>query len=260
MNKIKLIKPEKLPKNNEFLWRYLNIHKFLNFISQRRIRFVRMDQFEDPLEGIPFETRERFTNAIINPKIKFAKMIIDNNINDSLNPQTNIFGRKDQIRQIQLSHYVSCWFYDNRESMAMWNSYSNPDGVALRISFGNLINNLVPNESDSNIREYFCGKVDYQDFLSQKSGKRLSKIGKESLSKDLSFSHEKEIRFIVISEPNKKGLKLYIESQPLRLEKLDIKIFCHPRMEYWKKKNIRDLLKENKLSCAYSDSDIYLRS
>lgn len=260
MTKIKLIKPEKLPKNDEFLWRYFDIHKLINFIKQKSIRFTRMDQFEDALEGIPFETLERFARVNNEPTLNLANFILEPD-KFLLTSKTKIFGRIDQIIQIQSSHYVSCWFYEQRESMAMWNLYSNPDGVALRIPFGKLISNLTPNERDSSIKDYFCGKVEYQDFRNRNpySDNGLSKLGKVSLRKDVSFSHEKEIRFVIKSDPNKNDLKLGIESQPLNLKELDIKIVCHPRMADWKKKNIRDFLKEKKLLSAYSESEIKLR-
>ena len=69
MPNLTLINSDSLPRDDEFLWRYFDIHKFLNLIKQKKIRFTRIDQFEDALEGIPFETLQRF--LYINSESKF---------------------------------------------------------------------------------------------------------------------------------------------------------------------------------------------
>lgn len=257
---LKLIKPKSLPNDDEYLWRYFDIHKLLNLIKQKSVRFTRMDQFEDALEGIPFETLARFAKINDEPTLNLANIILEPN-KYLLQGETKIFGRIDKILQIQSTHYVSCWFYEQRESMAMWNLYSNPDGVALKISFGKLKKYLKPNPNETIIKDYFCGKVDYQDFRNQNpySNNGLSKLGKVSLRKDVSFSHEKEIRFVIKTDVAKNNLKLGIESQQINLKELDIKIVCHPKMPEWKKENIRQLLKGIKLLNSFSESEIKLR-
>lgn len=61
------------------------------------------------------------------------------------------------------------------------------------------------------------------------------KLNKVSLRKDVSFLYEKEIRFVIKKKESSDKLKLGIDSEPLDLEELDIKIVCHPRMESWKR-------------------------
>ena len=260
MQELKLIKPKNLPKDDEFLWKYFDIHKLLSFIQNKQIRFTRMDQFEDPLEGIPFETLVRFTQMSNEPTFSLANYILDKN-HISLPTNSKLYGRIEKILQIQSSQYVSCWFYEQRESMAMWNLYSNPDGVALKISFGTLKKYLKPDIDEINIRDYFCGKVEYQDFRNKNiyPENGLAKLGKVSFRKDVSFSHEKEIRFVLKVTDSKDNLKLGIDSEPLELEELNIKIVCHPKMDSWKRNNIRQLLREISLFKAYAHSEIRLR-
>lgn len=167
MSKLKLIKEENLPQDNEYLWKYIDVHRLLNFIQNKQVRFTRMNQFEDTLEGIPFETLLKFTQMSNEPTFSLANFILDHG-KYSLPPNSKLSNRIERILQIQSSHFVSCWFYEQRESMAMWNLYSNPDGVALKISFGKLKELLEPNSDEENIQDYFCGKVEYQDFLNKK--------------------------------------------------------------------------------------------
>lgn len=261
MTKLKLIKQENLPRDDEFLWKYFDIHKLLNFIQNKQIRFTRMDQFEDTLEGIPFDTLEKFTQMSNESTFSLANFILDHD-KISLPPNSKLFNRIEKILQIQSSHYVSCWFYEQRESMAMWNLYSNPDGVALKVPFGKLKEFLEPNSDEQNIQDYFCGKVEYQDFRSKNlyPDNGLSKLRKVSLRKDISFSHEKEIRFVIKMNEFADKLKLGIDSEPFDLEELDIRIVCHPRMESWKRNNINLLLRNINLFKAYGHSEIKLRN
>ncbi|SHG02713.1 Protein of unknown function [Mariniphaga anaerophila] len=261
MPKLKLIKEENLPQDNEYLWRYFDIHRLLNFIQNKQVRFTRMDQFEDTLEGIPFETLIKFTQMSNEPTFSLANFILNHDKN-SLPLNSKLSNRIEKILQIQSSHYVSCWFYEQRESMAMWNLYSNPDGVALKISFGKLKELLEPNSEEQNIQDYFCGKVEYQDFRNKNlyPDNGLSKLGKVSLRKDVSFSHEKEIRFVIKKKDSSDELKLGIDSEPLDLGELDIRIVCHPRMVSWKRNNIRQLLRNINLFKAYEHSEIRLRN
>jgi len=260
MTEIELIKPKILPRDEEFLWRYFDIHKLLHLLKEKRLRYTRMDQFEDALEGIPFETLERFAKINNEPTLNLANIILETD-KYLIKTETKLFGRLDEILQIQSSHFVSCWFYEQRESMAMWNLYSNPDGVALKVSFGKLKALLKPDLKVSGIKGYFCGKVEYQDFRNQDpyAVNGLSKLGKVSLRKDVSFSHEKEIRFVIKTDTTTNKLKTGIDSDKLNFKELNIKIVCHPRMAEWKKRNIKQILKDEGISTSYAESEIKLR-
>jgi hypothetical protein len=145
--------------------------------------------------------------------------------------------------------------------MAMWNLYSNPDGVALKVSFGKLKLLLRPESANIDIKEYYCGKVKYQDFRYKDSceNDRLSEIEKVTLRKDISFSHEKEIRFVV--QTNKyRGQITAIDTETINLRELDIKVVCHPKMAQWKINNIKQLLKGARIADSFLDSEIKLRS
>ncbi|MBV9209126.1 MAG: hypothetical protein JOZ52_00780, partial [Acidobacteria bacterium] len=79
-----------------------------------------------------------------------------------------------------------------------------------------------------------------------------------ALRKDSSFAHEKEFRFVISSEPN--GDKIMgIDSKPLNLSKLKMKVVCHPRMLSWKKANIQAMLKLEGIGQAFQESEIKLR-
>lgn len=256
MIKLKLITQQNLPNDNEYLWKYMDIHKFLDLINHKCIIFSRMDQFEDALEGIPSDTLSRFLKINKDSKLNLAQIIIDH---EKLiaKSKPELFGRLDEVLQIQTRNYISCWFYEQSESMAMWNLYSNADGIALKVPFGKLKSNLKLNESS--ISNFICGNVNYfnyrkhDPYMNYSSDQELV-----ALKKDISFSHEKEIRFVV-KKDNRNKPNTIIKSEQINLKKLNLKVVCHPKMQEWKKNNIMQILKKEKLASCFLESEISLR-
>jgi len=255
MNKMEFIKPRSLPKENDFIWKYIDIHKFLSFIWQRRIRFTRMDQFEDPLEGIPYATLNKYISS------KAGSFFLADFITQPgkyfMENEVHVKDRLRRIFDIQTSHYVSCWFVAQRESVAMWNLYLNGDGVALKIPFGKLKSTLKPDVDD--FEGYYCGKVEYQDFRNTDPylENPIRKIGKVALRKDLSFKHENELRFVLKKRLEKSTTG--INSKILDLATLNFEVVGHPRMSSWKKYNIEQALKKIGLETSFKNSEIKLR-
>jgi hypothetical protein len=255
---LNLIEPSNLPDDSDFLWRYIDIHKLLSILNSKSIRYSRMDQFEDLLEGVPYETL-----------VRARKLNIEGfNLSDAIANHSSfmigglkITSRIDRIIEIQKSHFVSCWFSQQRESMAMWNLYSNSDSVAIKIPFGKLKKYYFPILNNHVDIEYYCGRVSYQDFsnLNSDSEEYLTKMGKIGLRKDLSFSHEKEVRFIVKNEFNSKENIKGIESIPLNFNDVGLQVISHPKMSNWKKDNIKKLLASKKLKGTFQESEIKLR-
>lgn len=259
MKRLKLIRPKNIPNDSDFLWKYIDIHKFLDLLIAKRFRFTRMDQFEDSLEGIPFESLYRISAMKRELNVGFSDIV--KTVSDFADKSTDkLYGRIDVINHIQASTYVSCWFLENRESMAMWNLYSNKDGVAVKVNFGKLKALLYPNIDDEFIKEYYCGRVVYQDLYESNpiSQEYLRTIPKAALRKDKSFTHEKEFRF-VIKLDNVDNELLGIDSQIIELKDLEMTIICHPQMPDWKKNNIKGILKSKKMQSSFKESGIELR-
>ncbi|GGG96482.1 hypothetical protein GCM10007415_34590 [Parapedobacter pyrenivorans] len=228
-----------------------------------------MTSFEDPFEGITTEIIRKIVK--LSSQYKEGDFNITENLLSAFNKnkdgtQTNLSGRTQKIIELQSTHYVLCWFHEVRESMAMWNLYSNQDGVAIKIPFKNLNESLVPDpDTKIPIHNFYCGKVDYQDFLDEDkfSQESLNKVKKVGLRKDKSYAHEKEVRYVI--KINKSVLlenkeTAMILSKQIDLSSLEMKVVCHPRMEKWKKENIKKILRDAKLINSFSVSEIQLRS
>jgi hypothetical protein len=262
MKKFEIIGNQNIPLRRNFLWRYLDMHKFINLITHKEILFARMDQFEDPLEGVPlyalisFAEEQESRNTY---DLRLGDVIMDKN--KKVSPELR--RRINSINGIQNSTYVSCWFQSTRESMAMWNLYSNPDGIAIRINTHTLINEIreASEKMHTNgISAMYCGKVRYQDFkrIDLEEGNEEMKVPKVALRKDKSYEHENEFRFVIRTKSNLE-VKPFI---PVKLDKLyetRITIICHPLMDKWKKENIEYLLEAHGMNYFFKESEITLR-
>ncbi|MFM9839053.1 MAG: DUF2971 domain-containing protein [Cyclobacteriaceae bacterium] len=247
-----------LPLRTDYLWRYFDIHKFLNLLQNKTIRFTRMDQFEDPQEGIPLSAfvahAEKLNLNLIESKT-IGELIVDAKQFKKIPPLLQ--KKLNAIYAIQKSSFLTCWFAEQRESVAMWNLYSNADGVAVKIPFANLSRQLKI-EKDANISAYYAGRLVYQDFSTIYKNTSDKKVGKVALRKDHSFTHESEFRFVVRTKDHHLDIA-GIDSLPLDLKGLGMQVICHPRMAAWKKKNIKNLLASAGLTNAMQESSIRLR-
>lgn len=58
---IRNLKGITLPKETDFLWRYMSFEKFVSLLSEESLFFSRVDKFEDPFEGfIPPSVTEHY--------------------------------------------------------------------------------------------------------------------------------------------------------------------------------------------------------
>jgi Protein of unknown function (DUF2971) len=247
-----------LPQRSDYLCRYFDIHKFLNLLQNKTIRFTRMDQFEDPQEGIPLSAFVKYSEKLKLQLIDnrpLGELILDKERLKKLPPLMQ--KELNKINAIQKTSYLTCWFADQHESVAMWNLYSNADGVAVKIPFAKLSSKLKI-EKDTNISAYYAGRLVYQNFSTIYNNTSDKKVGKVALRKDHSFTHESEFRFVVRTRDHHLDIA-GIDSLPLDLTRLGMKVICHPRMAAWKKKNIKNLLEGAGLANVMQESSIRLR-
>ena len=259
MKKVTLISDKSLPGAKDFLWRYYDLHKFLSLLQTKTIRFSRMDTFEDPLEGIPLRALLAYQTKLdpdLMQGISLSELILDEQLRDFV--PKGLQSKLRSINAIQKSTFLTCWFAEQRESVAMWNLYSNPDGVAVKIPFSSLAQKLkVAHDS---LSAFYGGSVEYLNLntlYTTRSGDDVQQT-KVALRKDNSFKHECEFRFVIRLKDHRNDLP-GIDSEILDLKRLGMKVVCHPRMPAWKKQNIKTLLEQHDLRNAYQDSSIMLR-
>jgi hypothetical protein len=220
--RIKLNRPYRFERTDR-LWRYIDLHQLLYFINTESIFFAPLSSFDDPLEGISEKHLQRGSfNAI-----KQASL-------------------RNGLFRLQQHVYASCWFLGDTESMAMWETHSNPDSVALEFKANHLVK-LVLTEAkklkSGKFPALFHGKVDYIK-ISQVDRRNLRKANQQVIGffKDKSYKHEEEFRFIVTQSKNERrtfrGFDLPLGS----LREVDFNIITHPEMETWKHDNLKTVL------------------
>ncbi len=233
------------------LWRYIDLHKLLDLSINKHLHFTRLDQFNDPFEGVTYSQivsrHLALSGEITNPNIpeEFAKTQNQKNHKD-----LEVYDSESQL--MRKTQFVNCWFKSDRESHAMWNLYSNKDSIAIKINAKELIRylentlklqvSLLPNH------KFICGSVNYVK-LNPVDLFDKPKLPKYSaFKKDVSFDYEKEYRLLIVSrnndyENNPTFIKVPITNNFLKLTE----IVCHPEIGLWKYENLVDICKKYKL-------------
>jgi hypothetical protein len=275
--KIKFINDDHINENS-FLWRYIDISKLLSFVLDKSFFCTRLDKFEDKKEGITL-------NHLILKKLKneTEKFLNNNKIGNSISVE--VAGGKmnridDEINQIQKSNFANCWFIaeEYSESVAMWNLYSSPNSVAIKIKYSDFKNKLLKNgfTASENTLEIVCAPIKYVNFSNPYS-EELNLIDSVFL-KDLSFQYENEFRIIIKKEfkkipveyhpeiYRKKSEKLHQIFEPFginliinQFEDYNFEIVFHPKSQDWIKKDIKKIIELSKVDLKFNDSLLELK-
>ncbi len=248
--KFKEIAKSKL-KKDDYLWRYIDLHKLLDIASDKNLYFNRLDQYNDPFEGI---TRKLIVqrhiakiSTITNPKItkEFA---------DAQNMRNKRTLENYEIQsQIQReTQFVNCWINSTRESNAMWNLYSNKDSIAMKARAYDLVSYFKTNIEIQPLLhptfEFICGSVTYCKLNPIDLSEKVILPKYSAFKKDVSYDYEKEFRLLIatpknVAKKNPKFIRLNITQSLFNL----MDIVCHPEMPDWKFRNIESICSKFKL-------------
>lgn len=231
---------------NEVVWKFLDLHKFLYFVTKKSLFFSRLDNLDDNLEGL---TEEILGN--IN-KLNSIKLFEDNP-----DVQRNYKSTKEYIEKYILPEqikcqnnlFVNCWFINPKESFAMWNLYSNSESIAISTEILELSNVLKDSINKSDTIDWFLsGRVIYDNIWPFEFMNSKIKIDYPVFKKDNSYSFENEFRFVLTTHNDNNGGIKKIEIDVEKFFETNFKIYTHPKMEEWKYENIFNLLKKYDLS------------
>ncbi|MDN3619029.1 MULTISPECIES: hypothetical protein [Polaribacter] len=272
ISNIKFTNDEHISEDS-FLWRYIDISKLLSFLINKSFFFTRLDKFEDKKEGIT-------SNHLFYKKLKSETenySVFDNIRNTiSLHVGGKEMNRIDEeIKQIQKSNFANCWFIADEysESVAMWNLYSSPNSVAIKIKYSEFKKNILKNGfngygSDLDI---VCSQIKYVNFLNPNHNE--IELIESVFLKDSSFNHENEFRLVLKKDfkeipieynagiHRKESEKLHQINEPFgynlilnEFEKYNFEIVFHPKSQDWIKNDIKKILKIANVSIKSSNS------
>jgi len=232
-----------------YLWKFFDLHRFIYLLTEKKLFFTRLDKLEDPFEGVATKFLRRDAEfADVPTKFSdFDKSVPLTERRRLLNEKKlHEYAKQTEVQKAQTTQYVNCWFASDRESMAMWNLYSNKDSVAVKVNFKKLKKQLKNSFDDFQIsRRYGTNIIGEQitylklnpfDVLTPKQTMKYT-----ALKKDISFQYEQEYRFLIVSKKISKP-ELFFEI-PFDIQKIEMTIVTHPNMEDWKFQNLKAMLK-----------------
>jgi len=267
-------------KEDAYLWRYMDIHKFLSFIFKKSLYFTRLDKFEDRKEGITINhlfyqnLKKQIDNHPMFDKVRSYMSV------ETLGGEMNKID--DELKKIQRSNFANCWVIgeNSSESVAMWNLYSKPNSLAIKIKYSDFKKLLIEkglNSFDTS-REVICSPINYIDFQNPDFS---SFQNQDSVfTKDISFNHENEFRIIVKEKireipainykPNihRKNIeKLHngmwdyfgVELKLFDFTSFDFEIIHHPKSQDWAKKNIKEIIRLSEIDFKVNESILELK-
>jgi hypothetical protein len=282
--KIEFANETEIPED-AYLWRYLDLHKFLSFVIGKSLFFSRLDKFEDKLEGI----------SLIHLYYKNLKSEMDNHpAFDDMRQMfsiNNLSGEMEQIdkeiSKTQEFNFANCWVISksHSESVAMWNLYSQPNSVAIKIKYKDFKSLLQKNglnpTTTTRESDIICSPVRYIDFQnSNQEQQKIKGIRDSVFFKDISFKHEAEFRIIIREQPYEKPPIKYRPPVPKRVieykynEKVNypginmelinfddypFEVIHHPKSQDWAKENVAKILGLSNLDLKLKDSNLELK-
>lgn len=250
---------------DEFLWKYLDLHRLLYFLSEECIFFNQLKKFDDFYEGFGYTNLFDELRIQTTPDTQDINPLLPKEVQEEiLNGKELAVQRLQIIDKVQSSLYASCWFLCESESYAMWNLYSNEDAVVLRLKANYLRDRILMRSQlvlSKEIAFMLHGKVSYAKVSPfDPTDYRFDEIKKthtcKGFVKDVSFSHEKEFRFIAAAANHLDTVPEQFILPIGPLNDLEFKIICHPYMDDWKVDNLKKILQKFNLNIEVCRSSL----
>jgi hypothetical protein len=202
------------PQKDRYIWRYVDVVKFLDLLNSQSLYFCRPDLFDDHFEGsiTRYSIDERHRLFEINSPFNF--------VNATYPPEF----WSEYYRKQRLDYAVNCWHLNENESAAMWKLYlQTQDGICIRSTYGRLTEIL--NESN---HSFFVGDVKYIDYDKDRIGDH--RLFAPFFFKRRSFMHENELRAVIWNEEPSNGFDLSAGGCKVKvdLEKLVESVYVSP--------------------------------
>jgi len=225
---------------NESIWRYIDLGKFIFLLDRKTLYFTRSDKFNDMFEGSYSKFNIENRSSIYKDADKLVELI----------PKIT----KDSRKYI----FINCWHMNQYESAAMWNIYSKTnESIAIQSTFKRLKDSL-----NSNSKKIYIGKVNYADYNTEwiPEGNMLYPF----LYKRKSFEHEKELRAIYFELPPAEKEIIYLNQEALHdgiyvdidINELIETIYISPLAEQWFYDLVKSIVRKYNYDFKIRKSDL----
>lgn len=265
-----------IPKDTTILWRYIDFGKFVSMLLTKSLYFNKVSKFNDPFEGAIgiMDNKSSYDKSMIfalvvsmltapkdnkpplspskeitNRALKIVEDLEKGTISDK---DKEIVSNAKRLSSDLESHrtkkrdmiYVNCWHENEYESDAMWTLYSKDitNAVAIKTTYQKLFDALGRDPLID------IGRVNYINY-----NKSFSSNDSTQWYKRKSFSHENEVRAVLINEKRRE-----LNGVPIDVD-LDIlieSIFISPYAGNWFVDIVKDVLKKYNLNKTVFHSDM----
>lgn len=212
------LKTEENLANDQILWRYMDLAKFVSMLESNALWLARADSFPDKHEGkFPDEMRKLIEKAY---EVGFK--------NTDPSPVNNAEDFQDYLVK---NTFISCWHKNSDENMVMWQIYGKDiNALAVQTSVGDIAMHI----DSSNLNGYSLNlkSVDYNN-----SHEITGEVRYEDcfFRKRKHFSFEKEVRISLDTydrrSPSKQTPNGYY--LPVATNNIIKNIFVHPDCPKW---------------------------
>jgi len=171
---------------DEILWRYVDLHKLISLLTEKRMFFCRADKYADPFEcSTPLrEFRYR------------QKVSMERSKNDPVEATKQVENMSSFFQRVKQATVINCWHINTNESDAMWRIYlKTNEGVAIQSNIArikNAFNNTAENVYASKVR-YIDYSKDIYHSIKEYPVNTVNTIT-PVIHKRKEFSHESEFR------------------------------------------------------------------
>lgn len=204
------------PPRKTAVWRYMDFAKFVQMLESRAMWCARIDQLEDPLEGMHTDAelagirkhlRERRAQALI-----------------------------DVFRSSRSEVYVNCWRSGPTESLAMWDLYGRGSGiVAVKSTVGRLREAV-----SAYVQPLYISRVKYVDWNTTPG---LDNVLVACSRKDISHEHESEVRLILTDFNYRETKRTLGMPLPVDIRQLITEVMVGSREQEWVVQLVQQVMK-----------------
>ena len=161
----------------------MSFTKFVDLLNTQELFFSRPDGFNDPFEGSLTKATSKKIDKLLS--------------NTSSTQKRKEFG--EFIESFKRIIGINCWHMNHAESDAMWKLYlNNDDGIAIQSTFISLAESFILSTQEVSLS--CVNYVDYDTHMFKINGNSFNFLDLFTHKRE-SFTHENELRAIVINTP-----------------------------------------------------------
>lgn len=253
----------KIPEDeNEKVWKYMDIWKFIDLLSKQTLHFSRADIIKkyEPFDG-------KYPDSIFEIMEKFYLKV---NKGDKKQTDMDIDFEKIFLSGLDKLHFINCWNLSTGESAALWKIYTqNKQGIAIQTTFKKLMDSIEKKGISVGLVEYIDHKT-----LKFDDGNSLNFSNNQLFLKHKAYSYEQELR-LVYYEYNLENIKAetiktlllkgkiaynkneYIKIPIKNLDNLIENIYASPFIEIWQIEILNILLEKFNIDKIIKNSDLF---